>query len=93
MPTPRALRHRPPRPRHPDCRGRELRNAQKELASVTRKMEKTTGRIDAVHARFAAFDQSDYEGLGALSDELRLLHESLGALESRWLEVSQALES
>jgi ATPase subunit of ABC transporter with duplicated ATPase domains len=73
--------------------GAELRNAQKELASVTRKMEKTTGRIDAVHVRFAAFDQSDYEGLAGLSEELRLLQESLGELESRWLELSQQLES
>ena len=73
--------------------GAELRNAQKELASVTRKMEKTSDRIAAVHARFAVFDQSDYTGLGKLSEELRLLQESLGALESRWLELSQALES
>jgi ATPase components of ABC transporters with duplicated ATPase domains len=73
--------------------GAELRNAQKELASVTRKMEKTSDRIAAVHARFAVFDQSDYTGLGTLSEELRLLQESLGALESRWLELSQALES
>jgi ABC transport system ATP-binding/permease protein len=83
----------PAAPTASGLQGAELRNAQKELASVTRKMEKTTGRIDALHARFAAFDQSDYEGLGALSEELRLLQESLGALESRWLEVSQALES
>ncbi|MEO7006544.1 MAG: ABC-F family ATP-binding cassette domain-containing protein [Terrimesophilobacter sp.] len=73
--------------------GAELRNAQKELASVTRKMEKTSGRISAVHKRFAEFDQSDYTGLGRLSEELRTLQESLGVLESRWLELSGELES
>ncbi|MEO6504967.1 MAG: ABC-F family ATP-binding cassette domain-containing protein [Terrimesophilobacter sp.] len=73
--------------------GAQLRNAQKELASVTRKMEKASGRISAVHTRFAEFDQSDYTGLGRLSDELRTLQESLGVLESRWLELSGELES
>ena len=72
--------------------GAELRNAEKELASVTRKMEKTAGRIAAVHARFATFDHSDYGGLAELSAELKTLEDSLHALESRWLELSQALE-
>ena len=72
--------------------GAELRIAQKEIASVSRRVEKVTAQIAAVHGRFAVYDQSDYEGLASITAELRTLEESLGSLESRWLELSEALE-
>ena len=72
--------------------GAELRNAEKELASVSRKLEKVTGQISRVHDRMAAHDQSDYVGLGALSDELRALEQAMEDLELRWLELSEVLE-
>jgi ABC transport system ATP-binding/permease protein len=46
-----------------------------------------------MHERLAAHDQSDYEGLAKLSDELRSLGDSLSALESHWLELSEVLEA
>jgi ATPase subunit of ABC transporter with duplicated ATPase domains len=72
--------------------GAELRNAEKELASVSRKLEKVTGQISRVHDRMAAHDQSDYVGLGALSDELHALEQAMEDLELRWLELSEVLE-
>jgi hypothetical protein len=40
----------------------------------------------------AAHDQSDYVGLGALSDELHALEQAMEDLELRWLELSEVLE-
>jgi hypothetical protein len=45
-----------------------------------------------LHERLARHDQADYVGLGVLGDELRALETSLAELETRWLEVSEALE-
>jgi ABC transport system ATP-binding/permease protein len=71
--------------------GAELRNAQKELAAADRKIAKLTESIATQHAALAAHDQSDYEGLGALSTKLRATEAELSALEERWLELSTLL--
>lgn len=73
--------------------GAELRNAQKELASLNRKLEKAGQKIADVHARMAAHDQNDYAGLGELSAELTALDAQTAELESRWLEVTDLLEN
>jgi ABC-type multidrug transport system ATPase subunit len=73
--------------------GAELRNAQKELGSVSRRLEKATTQIAAIHDRFAAHDQSDFSGLAGLQAELKSLEESMQELEVRWLELSEALEA
>ncbi|MCU1585837.1 MAG: transporter ATP-binding protein [Microbacteriaceae bacterium] len=73
--------------------GAELRNAQKELGSVSRRLEKATSQIAAIHDRFAAHDQSDFTGLGNLQAELKSLEDSMQELEVRWLELSEALEA
>jgi ATPase subunit of ABC transporter with duplicated ATPase domains len=73
--------------------GAELRNAQKELGSVSRRLEKATTQIAAIHDRFAAHDQSDFAGLGSLQAELKTLEDSMQELEVRWLELSEALEA
>ena len=72
--------------------GAELRNAQKELGSVSRRLEKVTTQISALHDRFASHDQSDYSGLAALQGELATLEGSMAELELRWLELSELLE-
>ena len=73
--------------------GAELRNAQKELGSVSRKLEKVTTQISAVHDRFASHDQGDFTGLAALQGELKPLEDSMAELELRWLELSEVLEA
>ncbi|MDO4888709.1 MAG: ABC-F family ATP-binding cassette domain-containing protein [Actinomycetaceae bacterium] len=72
--------------------GAERRAAQKELASIERKMDRVSGDVEAVHERMAAHDQSDFEGLGELHEQLRRLEGQMGELEERWLEVSERLE-
>ena len=72
--------------------GAELRAAQKELAAAERKLEKLQADIAKVHDRMAAHDQSDYEGLGALSAEIRALEEQTAQIEERWLELSELVE-
>ncbi|MDN3309806.1 ABC-F family ATP-binding cassette domain-containing protein [Microbacterium oryzae] len=71
--------------------GAELRAAQKELAAAERKLEKLAGDIKKVHDRMAAHDQGDYEGLGALSAEIRALQEQTDQVEERWLELSEQI--
>ncbi|WP_141879509.1 ABC-F family ATP-binding cassette domain-containing protein [Homoserinimonas aerilata] len=72
--------------------GAELRNAQKELASVGRRLEKSGEKIAAVHAKMASHDQDDYVGLGELSKELTELDGQAAELETRWLELTDLLE-
>ncbi len=71
--------------------GSGLRAAQKELASITRRLQKLEAQIVAVHERFAAHDQSDYPGLAQLQAELASLERSNAELESRWLELSDTM--
>ncbi len=75
----------------PKLAGAELRNAEKEFAAGGRKIEKLNGQIAQLHSKMAEHDQSDYEGLGALSVELRELETSLSTVETRWLELSELL--
>jgi ABC transport system ATP-binding/permease protein len=79
-------------PRSPALQGAARRDAEKELASLDRRLAKLGERIAAQHAAFAAHDQSDYVGLGALQAELATLESETAALEERWLELSEQLE-
>ena len=78
---------------HTKLTGAELRNAQKELGSVSRKMEKASAQIETLHANFATFDQSNFAGLAALQSELGAAKNALAVLEVRWLELSEVLEA
>ena len=75
----------------PTLGGAELRNAQKEHAAASRKIEKLNGQIAGVHERMAEHDQSDYTGLGALAAELAGYQEQLDSVELRWLELEELL--
>ena len=55
-------------------------------------MEKLQKQIASVHVRMAAHDHSDYAGLAAVSEELRVLEAELEKTETRWLELAEALE-
>ncbi|MGX5697363.1 ABC-F family ATP-binding cassette domain-containing protein [Agromyces soli] len=73
--------------------GADRRALEKELSAIDRRLEKLGQQIAAQHEKLAAHDQSDYTGLGALGDELRGLEASVAELETRWLEISESLES
>ena len=78
-------------PKKSSLGGAELRNAQKEFAAAERKLAKLAGQVDDIHARMAAHDQNDYEGLGALSAEITTLSQQSSQLETRWLQLSELL--
>ncbi|QIS39742.1 ABC-F family ATP-binding cassette domain-containing protein [Clavibacter capsici] len=72
--------------------GAELRNAQKELASITRKLEKADTRRRQALDAMAEHDPNDYEGLVRANDGVRAIEAEVEALESRWMELSELLE-
>lgn len=80
-------------PAKPGLSGGELHRAQKELASIERRIQKATASIDAAHARLAEHDQSDYAGLGKITEETQKLSADISSLEERWLELSDLLGS
>jgi ATPase subunit of ABC transporter with duplicated ATPase domains len=71
--------------------GADLRAAQKEIASIERRLEKLAGLIDTAHHRLADHDQGDYEGLQRLTGELRELEAEVEQLEEKWLELTEQL--
>jgi len=75
----------------PRLAGAELRNAQKEHAAASRKIEKLNGQIAGIHDAMAAHDHSDYAGLGILATELAGLQSQLDMVELRWLELEELL--
>jgi ATPase subunit of ABC transporter with duplicated ATPase domains len=76
----------------PTLGGAELRNAQKELGSIDRKVVKLQERIAQAHEKLAAHDQSDFAGLGALGVKLTELEETIVTLETRWVELTELIE-
>jgi ATPase subunit of ABC transporter with duplicated ATPase domains len=76
----------------PKLAGAELRNAQKELAALTRKIDKLGASIASLHERMALADQSDFGGLSMLMEETTALEGELANAEVRWLELSELLE-
>jgi ATP-binding cassette subfamily F protein uup len=72
--------------------GSARRDAEKELAAITRRLAKVGDAIRTKHADFAAHDQSDYVGLGRLQEETAALENEAATLEERWLVLSEALE-
>lgn len=79
-------------PSKPKLGGAELRNAQKELASIDRKIAKWQQQIAEIHEKLATHDQSDYDGLGALTTQLQKLENDVVVNETRWIELSELLE-
>ncbi|PPF68331.1 ABC transporter ATP-binding protein [Clavibacter michiganensis] len=72
--------------------GAELRNAQKELASITRKLEKADTRRRQALDAMAEHDPDDYEGLAKANEGVRAIEAEVEAFESRWMELSELLE-
>lgn len=75
----------------PSLSGRERRDAEKELVSLERRVERL--RSQAVQARdgLADLDQSDYEGIAQEMTRITGLEAEAEQLEERWLELSERL--
>lgn len=76
----------------PALSGAALRAAEKELTSIDRRLTKLAGQVAEHHEAIARHDQSDYVGLGRLTEELRALEGEIADHETRWLELSEQLE-
>jgi ABC-type multidrug transport system ATPase subunit len=72
--------------------GAERRNLEKELASLEKRIGRAEERIAREHAALAAHDQSDYAGLGELTERLRERESEREDLELAWLEAAERLE-
>jgi ATPase subunit of ABC transporter with duplicated ATPase domains len=71
--------------------GAERRQAEKEVASIERRLEKLSAEVDALHQQLNDHDHSDYVGLQKLSDRLRATEDEAATLEDRWLRLSDQL--
>lgn len=72
--------------------GSERRTAQKEVASIDRRLDKLHAEVKNLHQRMADHDQGDYEGLQRLADNLRAVEDETAELEERWLELSDLID-
>ncbi|NLA65141.1 MAG: ABC-F family ATP-binding cassette domain-containing protein [Leucobacter sp.] len=72
--------------------GAELRAAEKELASVERKMERLQTDIAKSRDGLANLDQTDYQLLNLEMAKITALEDEVAVLEERWLELSETLE-
>lgn len=72
--------------------GADRRATQKEVAAIERRLEKLSTQVQKTHEQMAEHDQSDYEGLQKIGDDLRQLEAEASDLEERWLELSDVLE-
>lgn len=75
----------------PPLSGAEQRSAEKERAAIERKLGKLSSEVAATHDRLAAHDQSDYEGLAAISAAATAAETQAAELEARWLELTELL--
>jgi len=72
--------------------GAEAHAARKELSATERRMEKLMGQTKKLHEKLAAHDQSDYQGLQSITEELRAIESEVTGLEERWLELSEQID-
>jgi ATPase subunit of ABC transporter with duplicated ATPase domains len=77
----------------PKLSSAELRNTKKEIASIDRKMEKLSARIDEIHTEMAQHDPTDGAGLSALSTEVSRLEAQVADHETRWIELSELVDA
>ena len=72
--------------------GAELRAANKELASLERRIDKLHSKIDKARHALADHDQSDYQGLAAETERIREMESELAEIEERWMELGETIE-
>lgn len=71
--------------------GRELRDAEKELSSVERRMARMQKEIVETRDGLATLDQMDFQLLNVEMSKIAALEAEVAGLEERWLELSELL--
>jgi len=79
-------------PQSQEFSGAQLRAAEKEIASIDRKLARLAAQIAAKHGELAEHNQSDHVGITRLTAQLRDLEGDVAELERRWLELSEVVE-
>ena len=79
--------------RVPALTGADLRNAEKEVSAIDRKITKLQAEIVTAHEALATHDQSDFTGLGELTALTAKLADEVATLEARWLVLSEQIEA
>jgi len=72
--------------------GAERRAAEKELASLERRIDRLRQRAAEGRAGLADLDQSDYRLLGERTAEIAAWEDEASSLEERWLELSELVD-
>ncbi|WP_137843927.1 ABC-F family ATP-binding cassette domain-containing protein [Microbacterium sp. 2FI] len=75
----------------PGLSGAELRNAQKEVAALERRLEKLEKQIAAAKTALADRDQADYVGIGAEMTRISTLESERDEVEERWFVLTEQL--
>jgi ABC-type multidrug transport system ATPase subunit len=75
----------------PALSGAALRDAQKDVASVERRLAKLTDQINDAKNALATHDHSDYQGLSKRMKEISALEADVKSLEERWFELTELL--
>ena len=71
--------------------GAALRDTQKEIASVERRLAKLADQINEAKNALATHDHSDYQGLSKRMKEISALEADVQTLEERWFELTELL--
>jgi ABC transport system ATP-binding/permease protein len=71
--------------------GAGLRDAQKEAASVERRIARLQSQIDAAKNALADHDHADYQGLTKRMQEIAQLEADVAGLEERWFELAELI--
>ena len=72
--------------------GADRRAAAKEVASIERRLGRMESEVQELHRRMAEHDQSDYEGIQRLAEQLRAVEDETARLEEHWLQLSVQLD-
>jgi len=71
--------------------GAALRDAQKEVAAVERRMARLQSQIDAANLALAEHDPADYQGLTKRMQDIKSLESEVSGLEERWFELAELI--
>jgi ATPase subunit of ABC transporter with duplicated ATPase domains len=71
--------------------GADLRAAQKEIASLERRLEKLEAQIAGAKAALADHDQADYVGIGVEMARIGELESERDGVEERWFELTEQI--
>lgn len=72
---------------------KERRVAEKEHSGLGRKIEGLNSLIEHIDRDMLSIDTGDYEALGSVSRQRQELVDTRAALETRWLELAELLET